>query len=60
MTKTMSKDFTGYSETGIEEAIQDALNKAGNYVRVEVVETRGSQSKGDSRQYQVTLTTFDE
>ncbi len=52
-------DFTGYSDCGIDEAIQDALDKAGEYAHVEVVETRGSHIKGDHRQYQVTLTTFD-
>lgn len=60
MTKIKSGDITGYSELGIEEAMQDALDKAGDCVRVEIIETRGSQAKGDSRQYQVTLTTFDE
>jgi flavin-binding protein dodecin len=60
MNKTTTRDFTGYSEFGIEEAIQDALEKAGDYVRVEIIETRGSQANGDNRQYQVTLTAFDE
>lgn len=60
MTRIKTGDFTGYSELGIDEAIQDALEKAGDYVRVEVVETRGSQAKGNNRQYHVTLATFDE
>ena len=60
MTKITTRDYTGYSDSCIEEAIQDALEKAGDYVRVEVIETRGSKAKGLSRQYQVTLTTFDE
>ena len=53
-------DFTGHSDSGIDEAIQDALEKAGDYARIEVVETRGSQTKGNNRCYQVTLATFDE
>lgn len=53
-------DFTGYSESAIDEAVQDALDKAGEYSRVEVVETRGSHIKGLNRRYQVTLATFDE
>ena len=60
MTKKKLGEFTGYSELGIDEAIQDALLKAGEYTRIEVIETRGSQIKEDSRQYQVTITTFDE
>lgn len=60
MAKIKAADFTGYSEQGIEEAIQDALDKAGDYDRVEIVETRGSQANGDNRQYHVTLTAFSE
>ena len=60
MAINKTSDFTGYSTAGIDEAIQDALQKAGDYVRVEVVEARGSQAKGDNRQYQVTLATFAE
>ncbi len=60
MTIIKAGEFTGYSDSGIDEAIQDALEKAGDYARVEVVETRGSQTKGSNRRYQVTLATFDE
>ncbi len=60
MTRIKSGDYTGYSTTGINEAIQDALTKAGDYVRIEIIETRGTQVNGDNRQYQVTLATFDE
>ena len=52
-------DFTGYSTAGIDDAIQDALAKAGDHVRIEVVETRGSQVKNDVSQYQATLAVFD-
>lgn len=60
MTIKKTGDFTGYSDSGIDEAIQDALEKAGDHARIEVVETRGSQTTDDTRQYQVTLATFDE
>ena len=60
MTSKKVGDFTGYSSLGIDEAIKDALDKAGDYARLEVVETRGSQVKEASRQYQVTIATFDE
>lgn len=53
-------DYTGYSETGIEEAVADALEQAGEHTRIEIVETRGSQAKGKHRHYQVTVATFDE
>ena len=59
MTKIKAGDFTGYSDAGLDEAIQDALDKAGEYVRVEVIETRGSHLEGEQRQYQVTVATFD-
>lgn len=60
MTRKKVGDFTGYSNSGIDEAIQDALDKAGDYTHIEVVETRGSQVKEDTPQYQVTIATFDE
>ena len=60
MARQKVGDFTGYSDSGINEAIQDALSKAGDYVRVEVIETRGSETKGNKRHYQVTIATFNE
>ena len=60
MTRIKAGDFTGYSTAGINEAIQDALAKAGDHTQIEVVETRGSLIKGDNPQYQVTLAAFDE
>lgn len=52
--------FTGYSTAGIQEAIQNALEKAGEYLHFEVVETSSCQAGEESRQYQVTLSTFAE
>jgi flavin-binding protein dodecin len=60
MTIIKSKDFTGYSDSGIDDALQNALEKVVDFTRVEVVETRGSQTNGGRRQYQVTLATIDE
>ncbi len=55
-----SNDYTGYSNTGINEAIKDALEKAGKTKKVAVIETRGSQIKGEKRHYQVTLAAYEE
>lgn len=53
-------DFTGYSNSSVNRAIQDAMEKAGDHhARIEVVETRGSYIKGEKRHYQVTLATYD-
>lgn len=53
-----TNDYTGYSETGIEEAIANALKKAGEPARFEVVETLGAQDQAEQRHYQVTLKAF--
>lgn len=54
------EDFTGFSESGIDDAIQKALKKAGDPAHFEVVETLGSQGSQSDRQYQVTLKTLSE
>ena len=59
MKNTRSREFTGHSENGLEEAIQDALSKAEEYQRVEVIETRSSFLSDEKRHYQVTLATHD-
>ena len=52
-------ELVGTSKTSIEEAVQNALTKAGKTVRnmrwFEVVETRGSIDDGKIGQWQVTL-----
>ena len=58
MIITKTGDYIGYSESGIDDAIANALSKAGDCKRVEVIETRGSQIGEDQRQYQVTLAAF--
>lgn len=58
MTIIKKGDYTGYSTLGIYEAIQNALEQAGPYDRMEIVETLASQGKSGHRQYQATLIVF--
>lgn len=60
MSQSKAGDLTGYSNSGIDDAIQNALEKVKDRLRIEVVETRGSQERGGNRQYEVTLATFEE
>lgn len=53
-------DYTGYSKSGLNEAISNALQKAGDYQRIEVIETRSSHYSENTSDYQVTLTTIKE
>lgn len=58
MTILRNRDYTGYSDTSLEHAIANALEKAGKDAnRIKVIETRSSQPD-DKRHYQATLTTF--
>lgn len=52
------EDFVGLSEYGINDAVQNALENAGNPVNYEVIETLGSHNSTTKRQYQVTLKTI--
>lgn len=58
MTIVKNKDFTGYSESGLEDALAQALQKAGEYQRVEVIETRSSHTTEENKSYQVTIATY--
>ncbi|MDI9818958.1 MULTISPECIES: dodecin domain-containing protein [unclassified Legionella] len=58
--KLKTGEYTGSSDSGINEAIQNALQKAGEHTRIEVVETRSSHVGDDKRYYQVTVSTFAE
>lgn len=58
MTTNTKKEYTGHSETGIAEALQNALREVGEHKRFEVIETRGSQIGEDKTQYQVTIAAF--
>lgn len=53
-------DYTGTSSDGIHEAIENALEKAGEHARFEVVETTSLQGQENNRHYEVTLSTYDE
>ena len=59
MTDIKDKDYTGFSELSIDDAVLDALKKAGKHERVEVIETRSSQQLKKKSEYHVTLTTSD-
>ena len=50
--------FTGFSETGIDDAIQNALLEAGEFSKCEIVETFGVQDHLDQKQYHATLLTY--
>jgi len=53
-----TRDYTGYSDESLNEAINNALQKSEEHSHFEVIETRSSQFRDDRRHYQVTLTTF--
>ena len=48
-------EFVGYSDTGIEDAIEKAKEQAGEQQRFVVVETLGESSHQDKNKYKVTL-----
>lgn len=51
-------DYTGFSESGITDAIENALLKADEHTRIEIIETRSSQVGDEVRRYQVVVSTF--
>jgi|CryBogDrversion2_4_1035264.scaffolds.fasta_scaffold132088_1 flavin-binding protein dodecin len=52
-------DVIGYSISGIDEAMKDALEKTENYSNIAVVEILSSLFKDDTCRYQVTLTSLE-
>lgn len=58
MTILEARDYTGYSEASLDEAIADALQKAKEHTHFEVIETRSSRFPDNKCHYHVTLTTF--
>jgi flavin-binding protein dodecin len=56
MTAKVTIDYTGYSKESLDEAIIDALQKAGKPTHFEVIETRSSHLPDNNCQYSVTLT----
>lgn len=53
-----TRDYTGYSAESLNDAINNALQKAEDHHYFEVIETKSSQFRDERRHYQVTLTTF--
>lgn len=52
-------DYTGYSDSGITDAIENALQKAvEQHTYFEIIETRGTHASEGKRHYQVTLSLF--
>ncbi|MCE3045528.1 MULTISPECIES: hypothetical protein [Legionella] len=61
MTLLNTRDYTGYSESSLEEAIAQALAKSGkDHDQVKIIETRSAQPQDNKRYYQATLSTFSE
>ncbi|MBA4697477.1 MAG: hypothetical protein H2069_08855 [Legionella sp.] len=56
--KIKTGEYTGFSCSGITEAIQNALQKAGDHSSIEVVETLSTQVGRGKRYYQVLVSTF--
>jgi len=56
MNAIKNNDVIGYSISGIDEAIKDAIEKTENYTNIAVVEILSSLFKDDTCRYQVTLT----
>lgn len=49
------KDFTGVSQSGIQDAVLNALRIAGNPLHFEIVEILDSLDNRANRQYKVTI-----
>ena len=58
MTLIKKGDFTGFSNSCIEEALNNALQKVGEHSRFEVIETLGSVVDENKPQYQITIRAF--
>lgn len=50
--------FIGFSESGIDDAISNALHNAGNPIHFELIEILGSRDNRAFRQYQATIRTL--
>lgn len=50
--------YIGYSQVGIEEAIENALQEAGEYTHCEILETLGIQDQQAQRHYKATVTAY--
>jgi flavin-binding protein dodecin len=58
MIISKKRDYTGFSEESLNEAIANALEKAKKHSHFEIIEARSSQFADNKRHYHVTLATF--
>lgn len=58
MTTLKKGDYTGFSDSCIEEALDNALQQAGEPNHFQIIETLGSFIIENKSQYQVTITAF--
>lgn len=58
MLSLNTREYTGFSEESLNEAISNALEKAEQHHNFKVIEARSSQFSDNKRQYYVTLATF--
>jgi flavin-binding protein dodecin len=60
MTIPKKGDYTGFSDSCIEDALNNALQKAGEHTHFEIIETRGSLINANKNKpnYQITITAF--
>lgn len=53
-------DFIGYSNSGIHDAVQNALEEAGDPTRFKIIETSCRHDEDDERHYHAMVATLDE
>ncbi|MBA3537508.1 MAG: dodecin domain-containing protein [Tatlockia sp.] len=58
MTTLKKGEYTGFSDSCIEDALNNALQKAGEHTHFEIIETRGSLINENKPNYQITITAF--
>ncbi|MBA2710680.1 MAG: hypothetical protein H0U57_08835 [Tatlockia sp.] len=58
MTTIKKGDFTGFSNSCIADALDNALQKVGEHTYFEIIETRGSFTIENKPHYQITIIAF--
>lgn len=58
MTLIKKGDYTGYSQVGIDDALQNALEKVGEHSHFEIVETLRSFNDENKSLFQITIAAF--
>lgn len=58
MTLIKKGDFTGFSDSCLEEALQNALQKVGEHSHFEIIETLGSVVDESKPLYQIIIRAF--